>query len=852
MTAEFIHFPAQSSDSSQLENATQNETLARVILDMLLSPVINVSTQAESAVDSATEISPSESESEHILPILPLRGLVVFPETGVPLNVGQERSLRLVDTVANTSKIIGLLTIKSPDVEVPEPEHLYEYGTTAIIQRLFRAPDGTVRLLVQGFNRFRVQEFVAGEPYLQAKVELAPETPETYTPELEALKRLVSERFQRYSELGPNLPEELMQLVLGNENPLQTAYSIANYIRIDVETAQRVLELNLVSEKFYLLLEVLNKELEVLELGRKIQETAQTSMEKVQKEYFLREQLKVIQQELGESDETTTDVAEFRQSISAANLPPEALRETERELARLGRLSSSAAEYGVIRTYLEWMVALPWNKATTDNLNLSYARQVLEEDHFGLEKVKKRIIEFLAVRKLRTERAAEFTEEGEDSLRRDREGTILCFIGPPGVGKTSLGRSIARALGRKFTRISLGGVHDEAEIRGHRRTYIGALPGRIIQAIKRVGSRNPVFILDEIDKLGSDFRGDPASALLEVLDPEQNREFRDHYLDVPFDLSQVFFIATANYVDSIPWALRDRMEVIYLSSYTEQEKLAIAKNYLVRRQLRENGLRPNELTFQDDALLSIIRAHTREAGVRNLERKIAALCRKAVVSINDGAEIPMTISEAVVREQLEDPILPSSETFKRSNEIGIATGMVYTSVGGDVLFIETVALPGGRGINLTGRLGNVMQESAEAAYTWVKANGKEFGIPKNYFNDHEVHIHAPEGATPKDGPSAGITIATALVSLASGIPVRTDVAMTGEITLRGQVTQIGGVKEKVLGAHRAGITTIILPRQNEDDIKEIPEEVRHQLKFILVDRMAEVIQNALNYEKQKS
>jgi ATP-dependent Lon protease len=641
-------------------------------------------------------------------------------------------------------------------------------------------------------------------------------------------------------------------MIASLDDPLQLVYNIAERMkRIDLKDAQRLLELDSVAEKMHLLLELLTKELEVLELGRKIKSAAQSEMEKTQREYFLREQLKAIQRELGEADEQQMEVEEFRKKVEEAGMPEEAEKEARRELDRLGRLPTAAAEYGVIRTYLDWLTSLPWDIQTEDNLDIAHAREVLDEDHYDLDEVKERILEYLAVRKLREERKEEFEQaEPADLIRREREGVILCFVGPPGTGKTSLGQSIARALGRKFIRQSLGGVRDEAEIRGHRRTYIGALPGRVIQALRRVESKNPVFMLDEVDKLGTDFRGDPASALLEVLDPEQNREFRDHYLDVPFDLSRVMFITTANLLDPIPPPLRDRMEILRLSGYTETEKVHIAQGYLIPRQLRENGLRFSELSFTDGALRRIIRDHTREAGVRNLEREIGRVCRKMVTRIAEGKADPVRVTMRVVPKFLRKArFFP--ETALRTQLPGVATGLGVTIGGGDLMFFEATKMPGQKGFMVTGQLGEVMKESAQAALSYVRSKSKELGISDDDFEKSDIHLHVPAGAVPKDGPSAGVTMAVALASLLTNRRVRDDVGMTGEITLRGQVLPVGGIKEKVLAAHRAGLKVVILPRQNEKDLEDVPHEVCKNLKFVLAERVDDVFEAALMTEKRK-
>ena len=615
---------------------------------------------------------------------------------------------------------------------------------------------------------------------------------------------------------------------------------------MDITDSQEILELDSVSDKLKKLIGLLVREAEVLQLGQKIQNEARGEIEKVQRDYYLREQMKAIQKELGERDEQTVEIEEFRKKIADAKMPEEALKQANRELERLSRLPTAAAEYGVIRSYLDWLVTIPWSLTTDDNLEIEHARQVLDADHYGLEDVKERILEFLAIRKLRLERKGELEPVSQDQIRRDREGVILCFVGPPGVGKTSLGQSIARAMDRKFVRASLGGVRDEAEIRGHRRTYIGAMPGRILQALRRVESKNPVFMLDEIDKLTFDFHGDPASALLEVLDPEQNREFRDNYLEVAFDLSQVFFITTANTLETIPGPLRDRMEMIFLSGYTENEKIEIAKGYLVPRQVRENSLREKEIVFKDEALRKIIREYTREAGVRNLERKIGAVCRKVGTRIAEKKMRRTTITPARVEEYLDHPIYLMNDELKRRVSLpGVVPGLAWTSYGGDVLFVEATGMPGNKGFQITGSIGNVMNESARAALSYVRSRTKKLGLDDEFFSDSDIHLHIPSGAQPKDGPSAGVTMATAIVSLASGRKVKPHLGMTGEITLRGQVLRIGGVKEKVLAAHRLGLRTIILPRRNEQDMDDVPDEIKKDMKIIFVDTVDEVIDAAL-------
>ncbi|HET7089319.1 MAG TPA: endopeptidase La [Anaerolineae bacterium] len=796
------------------------------------------------------EESGAEQDADQIqipdeLPILPLRGVVVYPVTAVPLTVGQPRSVHLIDEAVAEKKLVGLVASKDPSIEEPTPDDCYTVGTLASVQRLARMPDGTIRLLVMGLERIRIIEYTSVQPYLKARVKRAPETVDEGL-ELEALRRKVIELFGRLVTLIPGIPEEVGSMASAIEDARQLAYAIGTYIRIDLPDSQAILDFDAVSDKLRKIVTLLTQELEVLELGHKIQSEAQSEMGKVQREYFLREQLKAIQRELGELDEQQMEVEEFRKKVAEAGMPEEAHKEAVRELDRMAKLPTAAAEYGVIRTYLDWLVNVPWSKITPDNLDIGHARAVLDDDHYGLSDIKERILEFLAVRKLRLERADEMpaADARVDYVRREREGVILCFVGPPGVGKTSLGQSIARAIGRKFIRQSLGGVRDEAEIRGFRRTYIGSMPGRIIQALRRIETRNPVFMLDEIDKLGMDFRGDPASALLEVLDPEQNREFRDHYLDVPFDLSQVMFICTANQIEPIPGPLRDRMEIIQLSSYIDREKVRIAQGYLIPRQIKENGLRPGEVSFTDAAIQRVIADYTREAGVRSLEREIGRACRKIVTRIAEGKAESVRIDAGDVPDLLGKKRF-YGEIAERTQVPGVVTGLVWTPVGGDLVFIEATSYPGGKGFVLTGQLGDVMRESAQAALSYVRTNARSLDIPDDYFAKRDIHLHVPAGAQPKDGPSAGVTMATAIASLATGRPVRDDVAMTGEITLRGQVLPIGGVKEKVLAAHRAGLKTIILPKRNENDIDDVPEEARKELQFILADRVEQVIEAAL-------
>jgi ATP-dependent Lon protease len=842
--------PASRWNSSLLDMLDwlyENEPELEELLFRPVSPRVVRGEEDYPGEESGAEVEDDPIPS--ILPILPLRGLVVFPHTAVPLTIGQARSIRLVDEImSGEDRLIGLVASRNPELEVPGPDDLYPVGSVAVVHRMFRAPDGTIRLVVQGLVRFRPVAFLEEEPYLKAEIELLPEAVEEGV-ELEALARHARDQFERIAELIPSIPRELVSSVLGLEDPLQTVYTIANFQRMDLDVAQNLLELDSASAKLHKLTGILAHELEVLEVGQKIQNEARSEIEKVQRDYFLREQLKAIQRELGESDEQAVEVEEFRKKIEASGMPPEAETQARRELDRLSRLPTAAAEYGVIRSYLDWLVSMPWSAASLDNLDIPHARQVLDQDHYGLQDVKERILEYLAVRKLRHERASEWQDEETDEIHRLREGVILCFVGPPGVGKTSLGRSIARAMGRKFVRISLGGMRDEAEIRGHRRTYIGAMPGRILQALRRTGASNPVFMLDEVDKLVYDFHGDPASALLEVLDPEQNAEFRDHYLEVSYNLSQVMFITTANLLEPIPGPLQDRMEIIFLSGYTEGEKIAIARGYLIPRQVRENGLRPEEVSFTTPALEKLIRSYTREAGVRSLEREIGSVCRKVVTQIAEGKTDQAVITPELVVEYLGRPrFLGSEEAALRTSIPGVATGLAWTPVGGDVLFMEATRMPGSKGFQVTGSVGSVMQESSRAALSFVRARAVQIGLREDFFDNIDIHLHIPAGAQPKDGPSAGVAIATALVSLISGRPVRADVGMTGEITLRGQVMPVGGVKEKVLAAHRFGLKTVILPARNEADLEDLPSEVRQTLRFVFAETVDDVLTAALEPE----
>jgi ATP-dependent Lon protease len=764
------------------------------------------------------------------LPVLPLRGMVTFPDAVTPLAVGSERSIKLVNDVLSGERTIVMVASRDPEIEDPGPDDLYDVGVVGVVARMLKVPDGSLRILIQGAQRVRLEDYVAEQPYLIARISELPDVVEE-SPELEALTRNVQTTFAEIIEQIPYLPEELQLAVTNIDDPSALSHLIAGALRISAEEKQQLLEEVDVARRLRRLSEILARELEVIQLGSKIQSQVQSEMDRGQREYFLREQLKAIQDELGEGDERQAEINELRSRIEEAGLPEHAAKAAERELSRLEKLPPAAAEYGVIRTYLEWLVELPWSAETEDNLDIDHAREVLDEDHYDLEKVKDRILEYLAVRK----------------LKPDSPGPILCFVGPPGVGKTSLGKSIAKALGRRFERLSVGGVRDEAEIRGHRRTYIGAMPGVIIRALRDAGSRNPVFMIDEIDKMGADFRGDPASAMLEVLDPAQNNSFRDHYLDLEFDLSDVMFIATGNLLDPIPGPLQDRMEVIHLAGYTTDEKLHIAKRYLVPRQIDANGLRPSQIEFAEPALRAIIEEYTREAGVRNLERMIGTVCRKVARDVAEGrVDGKVRISAKRARELLGRRLV-FSETRRRTKVPGVATGLAWTPAGGEVLFIEATAMPGSGKLTITGQLGDVMRESAQAALSWVRGHHPLFApdLADDWFAVNDLHIHVPSGAVPKDGPSAGVAMATALSSLAGRRPVRNDVAMTGEVTLTGQVLPVGGLKEKALAAQRAGIKRVIVPALNEGEINEIPEHERGDLEFIYVEELGEALAVAL-------
>ena len=786
-------------------------------------------------MSSATSDTIVEEPTEELtfpatLPVLPLKDTVVFPESVTPLAIGQERSIKLVENVVSGDRVLALVTVKNPDAEQPGWDDLYEVGTAAVIHKMIKVPDGTLRILVQGVQRIKLDRQVQEDPYLMGEfIELPDEL--TEKPEVEALTRNVQNLFGRVIGLVPYLPEELQIAAANVDDPSALCNLVASTLRLKTEEKQRLLELTDIEARLRDISAILNRELEVFELGSKIQSQVQEEMEKGQREFFLRQQLKAIQDELGESDPEAAEIAELRSTFDSMELPEDVRKVVDRELARLEKLPTAAAEYGVIRTYIDWIASLPWHKTTVDNLDLDNAKQVLDEDHFDLEKVKERILEHLAVSK----------------LKNDTSGPILCFVGPPGVGKTSLGQSISRALGRKFARLSVGGVRDEAEIRGHRRTYIGAMPGTIIRHLRDAESMNPVVLIDEIDKMGADFRGDPASAMLEVLDPEQNKNFRDHYLDLPFDLSKTLFICTANTLDTVPAPLLDRMDVIQLSGYTEDEKFGIAKRYLVPKQVEAHGLGGDQVTITDKALRLIIREYTREAGVRNLERRLADVLRKAARQIAEGKQRAkkLRIDEKRVRASL-GPRRYEGEVRKRTSEPGVATGLAFTAVGGDILFFEATSYPGKGRLTITGQLGDVMQESAQAALSWVRAHADKLGLEPDWFRENDIHLHVPAGAVPKDGPSAGITMATAIASLVRNQPVSEDVGMTGEITLTGQVLPIGGIREKALAAQRAGLKRIIMPRDNEPDLEELPKETKEQMEFVLVDTIDQVFDAAFD------
>ncbi len=776
-----------------------------------------------------------EIEIPDTLPVLPVRDIVVFPYMILPLFVGRDMSIKSIDHALNTNRMVMLVTQKDLNVESPTPDDLYSTGTVGLIMRMLKLPDARVKILVQGVSKARILDFTQTEPFYRATIEkITDQKIEEMTIETEAIIRTVKEQLDKAVSLGKTILPDIMVVVENLEDPGRLADLVASNLGLKTEQAQEVLEIIDPVSRLKRVSDILGREIELLIVQQKIQTEARGEIDKTQREYFLREQLKAIQKELGEIDERAEEINEFRKKVEEARMPEKVKKEAEKQLKRLGKMHPDSAEAATVRTYLEWLVEIPWSKSTKDKLDIKAAEKVLNKDHYDLEKVKERILEYLSVRK----------------LKEKMKGPILCFIGPPGVGKTSLGKSIARSLGREFVRMSLGGVRDEAEIRGHRRTYVGALPGRIIQGIKQAGTNNPVFMLDEIDKIGMDFRGDPSSALLEVLDPEQNNSFVDHYLGVPFDLSNVMFITTGNLVDTIPGPLRDRMEIIYLSGYTAEEKLGIAKNYLVPKQLEEHGITKKILKITDAALLQITSQYTREAGVRNLEREIANLCRKVAKKIAEGAQMKFLITPRNVHKFLGVPkYLPEEEMEK--DEVGVATGLAWTETGGDIIYVEATTMKGKGGLTLTGQLGDVMKESAQAALSYVRSRAKRLGINDDVFSRSDLHIHVPAGAIPKDGPSAGITMATSIASALTGKPVSKSIAMTGEVTLRGRVLPIGGLKEKTLAAKRMGIRRVVVPSRNKKDLEDIPKYIKKDMEFIFADTMDDVLKVALKTNRRK-
>jgi ATP-dependent proteinase. Serine peptidase. MEROPS family S16 len=788
-------------------------------------------------LDESKTLGQFEPESLNVpdeLPVLGLKDVVVFPQMLTTLGVTTDEELKLLDNVLATNRFVALVTHKNEEKNKVQPSDLYEHGTASVVLQMLRMPDNTAKMLVQGISRIHIKEFTETEPFFKAKVEVLQEVIDKDDVETEALATNAKNQFSRMVSASPHLPDELKIVIVNIDDPGRLADLISSHLNISISQKQEILELTNVKERLQRINTFINNEMQVLELAGKIQTQVKNEMDKGQREYYLRQQLKAIQEELGEGDDQDAEVKELRQKLKQAKLPEEAQKEADRELSRLSRMHPSSAEYTVARTYLDWLVALPWSISTKDNLNISGAKKVLDVDHYNLKKVKERILEYLAVRK----------------LKKDMKGPILCFVGPPGTGKTSLGKSIAKAMERKFIRMSLGGIRDEAEIRGHRRTYVGALPGRIIQGLRKASSNNPVYMLDEVDKLVSDFHGDPSSALLEVLDPEQNYSFSDHYLDVPFDLSKVMFITTANILDTIPHALRDRMEVLELPGYTTEEKLEIAKQYLIPKQYEAHGLKGNNLTINDKAVRIITSDYTREAGLRNLEREIGTVCRKVAKEVASGNKKPVKVSAKNVSEFL-GPIKFFSEIAERTNEPGVATGLAWTQAGGEILFIESTRMPGSGKLTLTGQLGDVMKESAQAAMSYVRSKAKTLDIIIDDFSKYDYHIHVPAGAIPKDGPSAGVTMAISLISLFKKVATKPHIAMTGEITLRGRVLPVGGVKEKVFAAKRAGITTIILPKRNEKDLVDVPEKAKEKLSFELVEKVDEILPIIFGSKKQK-
>ena len=764
------------------------------------------------------------------LPILPVRNTVLYPSMVLPLMVARGKSVKLVDHVLSGNRLMGVVAQKDPSVEDPEAGDLFEYGTVGTILKMLKFPDDSIRVLVRGIERIKVTEMQQTEPFFTSRIEVM-SAYESQAVETEALVQNIRQQFSKLIEASPILPRETQVAAQNIDEPGMLADFVATNLNLKLDDMQKVLEAVDIHKRLEMVAKLLNREIQVVEMGSKIQDEIKSQIDQSQREYYLRQQMKAIKKELGEDDTSSQELDELRERIEAANMPQEARKEADKELNRLSRMHPESAEYTVARTYLDWLCELPWTKSTEDNLDIENVKEILDEDHFALDKPKERILEYLAVRK----------------LKNDMKGPILCFVGPPGVGKTSLGRSIARAMGRKFERMSLGGVRDEAEIRGHRRTYVGALPGRIIRSMRKVGSNNPLIMLDEVDKLGADFRGDPSSALLEVLDPEQNDTFTDHYLDLPFDLSKVLFITTANLLDPIPSALRDRMEVLEIPGYIIEEKVEIAKRHVIRKQLEAHGITEEHLVFTDEAIAAIVSGYTREAGVRNLEREIANICRKVAMRVAVGKTEKNIIEPKDVIEFL-GPQKFFSELSERTDIPGVAVGLAWTAVGGEILFIEATKMPGGKRLSITGKLGEVMQESAQTAFSYIRSRSGDLGIAENFFEKSDIHVHIPAGAIPKDGPSAGITLATAIASLLTERPVVSDLAMTGEITLRGKVLPVGGIKEKVLAAARSGIKRVVMPNRNEKDLHDIPDGVKEQLEFIFVENMDQVLQMALDME----
>jgi ATP-dependent Lon protease len=783
---------------------------------------------------SDNEVPRDSYEIPSELPILPVRNTVLYPSMVLPLMVARGKSVKLVDTVLMGNRLLGVVAQKDPAIEDPEEKDLFHFGSVGIILKMLKFPDESIRVLVRGIQRVRIKDYTSKDPFFRAEVDVQDSIPAQGV-KVEALIQNIRSQFTKLIENSPILPRETQVSAQNIDDPGMLTDFIATNLNLKLEDMEDVLETVDVTLRLEKVARLLNREIQVAELGSKIQDEIKSQIDQSQREYYLRQQMKAIKKELGEDESGSREMEELERRIQEAGLPEEARKEADKELSRLSRMHPESAEYTVARTYLDWICELPWSKHTDDNLNIENARTILDEDHFGLKKPKERILEYLAVRK----------------LKNDMKGPILCFVGPPGVGKTSLGRSISRAMGRKFERISLGGVRDEAEIRGHRRTYVGALPGRIIRAMRKVGSNNPLIMLDEVDKLGADFRGDPSSALLEVLDPEQNYTFTDHYLDLPFDLSKVIFITTANILDTIPSPLRDRMEVLELPGYIVEEKLEIANRHIIPKQLKEHGISDLPIEFQRGALIKVAEEYTREAGVRQLEREIAAICRKVAMRVATGDKSKVTIKEEDLHSYL-GPQRFFSELAERTDIPGVAIGLAWTPTGGEVLFIEASRMPGGKNLKITGKLGDVMAESAQAAFSYIRSRASDLGIEEDFFNKYDIHVHVPAGAIPKDGPSAGITLATAIASLLTDRPVVSDLAMTGEITLRGKVLPVGGIKEKVLAAARNGILRIILPARNEKDLEEIPKEVKERVEFIFVDNVEKVFELALGPKRDTS